>query len=58
MDDKAKKPNEPELIEDAELDETSGGTDAGGLRSGTDQQQAAGWPSKIPVGGFKEDSNG
>ena len=53
-----KKSNEPELIEDADLDETSGGTEASGLRSGTDQQQVAGWPSKIPVGGFKQDSNG
>jgi hypothetical protein len=53
-----KKSNEPELIEDTELDEMSGGTEASGLRSGTDQQQAAGWPSKIAVGGFKEDSNG
>ena len=54
-----KKSNEPELLEDCELDETSGGSDT--LRTSTTEDakpvatyslQAA-WPSKIEIGSLK-----
>ena len=56
-----KKSNEPELIEDSELDAASGGSGTDTLRASTTEDakpvatyslQAA-WPSKIEIGSLK-----
>jgi len=56
-----KKSNEPELIEDSELDAASGGSGTDTLRTSTTEDAqtistyslTAAWPSKIEIGSLK-----